>query len=210
MEQSRLVLTIVCIIFSQSILAGVRYTIRFSWLIRSRNIFWFQKNKLTFERLHCPKTSPGSVAQSFNCILKHVSRTNLKIHVGWKLTRPVQSFWMHSVFYYKFNGITFHKFPIDLTEDLCGWINGTGKSFAMDWSLGKMLKYTNVNHTCPYVGPMWLKVDNIPEETLTFDNSLIPSGEYRVDYEMLESPASNPFLEASLYFSVSDHRLEIV
>lgn len=68
-----------------------------------------------------------------------------------------------------------------------------------------MAKYTNISHTCPYeAGTLWIKVDSIPEDTFTFENSVIPSGNYRIN--VMESPAG---AKPALYLSVSDHRLEI-
>lgn len=95
-------------------------------------------------------------------------------------------------------------------EDWCGWMNGTARSFVMEWTFSKLLEYSNINHMCPYVGPVSIKVDSISEDTFTFEQSLMPSGKYRVDNDFMESPAGTPFMRASLYFSISDHRIEIV
>lgn len=163
------------------------------------------------ERLVCHKPSPDSIAHSFHCIFKHVSRTHLKMDFSVQLKKRVDTFWIRSVFYFKFNGITFQRFPIDLTEDICGWINGTARSFVMEVAYSKLLKYSNINHTCPYdAGPIWIKVDSIPEDIFTFELSFMPSGKYRVDLDYMESPSSAPFMKAALYFSVSDHRIEII
>lgn len=172
--------------------------------------FLFQENKLTLERVVCAKSSPGSVVQSSHCIFKHISRTHLKIEFSWIFTRPVNGLWVRCVFYHKFNGITFQKFPIDLVEDVCGWMSGTTKSFIMEWTFGKLLKYSNFNHTCPYVGPMWVRVNSFPEDAFDFEQALLPSGKYRVENYFMESAVGDPFMNATLYFSVSDHRLQLV
>lgn len=162
------------------------------------------------DRLVCPKSLPDSIGQSLRCNLKHVSRTNVKVSAYVNLTRPVNTCFFHGIFYYKFNGITFHKFPIELLEDFCGWMNGTSRSYLMEWSFSKVLKYSNMNHTCPYVGPIWIKADSIREDSFTFENSLMPSGQYRVDLNVMEFPESVPYIKTSLYFSISDHRIEKV
>lgn len=78
----------------------------------------------------------------------------------------------------------------------------------MDWILPKMMKYTNLNHTCPYNGYVFLKVDNISLNDFAFPQ-LIPAGRYRTHISVQESDDKILF-NASLYFSVSDHRLVVV
>lgn len=117
--------------------------------------------------------------------------------------------WFHSIFYYKFNGITFQKFPIDLWESMCDWMNGTGHSYVLDWSFGKILNYSNLNHSCP-VNSIIIKVANTSMDTFTFEQSFLPSGDYRVDNYLSTTNGGGSFVKGSLYFSVSDHRLEIV
>lgn len=160
--------------------------------------------------MDCPPTAPGSIAQSWHCIFKYISRTNLKIEFRFNLTKPMNAFWIHTVFYYKFNGITFQKLPIDLLENFCDWFTGKAKSYALDWSISKIIKYSNLNHTCPYVGPILIKVDNISTNVFSLEQSFMPSGKYRVDNEYKESRVGRPFMRAILYFSVSDHRIEII
>lgn len=126
------------------------------------------------------------------------------------LSQTVDAVLIHSVFYHKFNGISFAKFPIDLWENLCDWMGGKSISYVMEWSLGKVLKYANRNITCPWNSYMFIKVDNISMNTFSFEQSFIPSGKYRVDNYFMESKGSIPFITASLYFTVSDHRLEII
>lgn len=131
----------------------------------------------------------------------------MKLYVHGNLTKAVDNVWVHGVFYYKFNGITYQKYPIDLWESFCGWMEGKSKSYVLDWTVGRILKYTNVNHTCPYVGLVIMKVDNISIDNFPFE-PLVPSGRYRVDLDIAESDRI-PYGGAKLYFSVSDHRLEV-
>lgn len=174
--------------------------------------FRFQKNELILERIVCPPSSElSAITNSFHCVFKYISRRDLKIEFRLNATKPLDDVWVHSVFYHKFNGISFQKFPIDLLENVCNWISGKGKSYVMNWSLSKIIQYSNVNHACPWVD-LHFKVDNISAKAFTFDESFLPSGQYRVDNDFTEteSRTSTAFMSASLYFSVSDHRLEKV
>lgn len=114
---------------------------------------------------------------------------------------------MHGVFYHKFNGIVYHKFPIDLWENLCDYLDDrSAKSYLLNWTVGRILKYSNMNHSCPYVGLLYAKNDNISIANFPFE-PLIPSGRYRVDGAFTEADRV-PQAEFQIYFSVSDHRLE--
>lgn len=158
--------------------------------------FCFQKNQLILERLVCPPSKPESIAKSWHCIFKYISRSDLKIEFRFNLTKPLNDFWVHSTFYFKFNGITFQKFPIDLTENICDWLSGKGKSYIMDWSVSKVIKYSNVNHICPWLNPVLMKVDNISMHVFSFEQSFLPAGNYRVDNDFTEGR------EGALHFLV--------
>lgn len=134
----------------------------------------------------------------------------MKIDLHWNLTRPVHDAWIHGTWYYKFNGLTYNRFPIDLWENLCDWLSGKSKSYLLDWTIGRAINYSNMNHSCPYHGYVFLKVDNMSVNNFPFEpETLIPSGRYRVDLDFTEGNRV-PIGNAKLYFSVSDHRLEVV
>lgn len=158
----------------------------------------------------CPPTNTASKGTSFRCVFKRISRTNMKIEFYINISKPLDAVWVRSKFYYKFNGITFQKFPINLWENLCDWMIGKSTSYVMEWALSKVLKYSNLNETCPWQSNIIVKVDNISMDTFSLEQSYLPSGSYRADNYFKESEGSIPFATAKLYFSVSDHRLEIV
>lgn len=170
-----------------------------------------QKNELILERMVCPPTHPRSKAISFRCIFKRISRTNMRIEFHINITKPVDAVWIHSVFYYKYNGLTFQRYPIDLWENMCDWMIGKTKSYVMEWALNNVLKYSNLNETCPWQGPILVNVQNISMDSFALEESFLPSGNYRSDNFFHERKGSKvPFIIASLYFTVSDHRIEII
>lgn len=114
-----------------------------------------KKNTIHFERLQC-----NSYANfvDVKCNMKRISRNYLQGYLNITLSRPVKELWIHGVFFLKYN--LYQKFPIDLWENLCGWLNKKSKSYLLDWGLKDLMLYTNLNHPCPYVGHAYVKVDN--------------------------------------------------
>lgn len=156
----------------------------------------------------CPATKPESKIQSLYCNVRYINRKDLKFDVHWNLTRPVYDAWLHGVLYYKFNGISYSKFPIDLWENFCDWMDHKKPAFILEWTYGRILKYTNFNHSCPFFGHYLIRVKNISVEHFVIE-PLLPSGRFRLDVDFTENDRI-PFGGFKLYFSVSDHRLEII
>lgn len=158
----------------------------------------------------CPPPRPDSSFKSFYCNVKYISRRRLKMDFRWNMTKPVYDSWLHGSVYHKFNGITWAKFPIDLWEDMCAWISGKRKAYILDWTFGKILKYTNFNHSCPFYGYYIIDVKNISMEHFDVEQ-LLPSGQYRLDLEFTQQQGGgDPYTAFSVYFSVTEYRLEIV
>lgn len=88
---------------------------------------------------------------------------------------------------------------------MCDWFTGKRRSFSMDWTLGKIMQYSNMNHSCPYMGNVMLKVDNISMDTFVFEQ-FVPAGRYRIDFNM--SNDYIPLFIGRIFASVSDHRVE--
>lgn len=140
------------------------------------------------------------------CLMKHISRRQLKIDIQLNFTKPVHKAYLHTQVYFRY--MTYQKFPISLWDDMCGWFVGKRRSFIMDWTLGKMLKYSNLNHSCPYFGHIFVKVDNISMDSFVFEQ-LIPAGRFRIDFNLTDEYRSKtPMFMGKLFASVSDNRIE--
>lgn len=108
--------------------------------------------------------------------------------------------------YYRY--VTYRFFPISIWDDMCGWIADKRHSFILDWTVGKVIQYSNMNHPCPYVGIVFIKVDNISMDTFVFDQ-LLPAGRYRIDFDISdEYQGKVSMLTGKIFASVSDHRIE--
>lgn len=137
--------------------------------------------------------------------MKHISRSHLKIDIQMNFTKPIYKAFVHTQVYYRY--ISYQKFPINLWDDMCGWFSGRRRSWVMDWTLGKLLKHSNINHTCPYIGNVFVTADNISLNTFVFEQ-FIPAGRYRIDFNLSQGHTSAPMFIGKLFASVSDHRVE--
>ena len=169
------------------------------------HLLFFQKNTLIFERFVCEPNRESKLFSYFKCEIKQVSRRYLRYNIEGNLTRPLRSVHVHTVAYYRYN--TYVKWAIDLWEDVCGWLSGTKHSYFMDWTLKRLLNYSNINHPCPLQGNMFIKVDNISVDKFQMQQ-FIPSGRYRWDVNLTETYKGNVIFMAKLFMAVSDHRVE--
>lgn len=103
---------------------------------------------------------------------------------------------------------TYKNFAGTLSDDLCVWLLGKSKSYFLDWTLKRMMNYTNLgNRTCPLEGEFYLKVDNISMDTFPI-SWIMPSSRYRIDLNFSETYGGQAYSTASIYGAVSDHRVE--
>ena len=157
----------------------------------------------------CTVVDPEKVL-SAHCVSKHISWDHLKADLDVKLSRPLPRIWVHAVFYFKFNGIVYNKFPIDIWENFCDFVDGKReKSFYFNWLLSRLQRYTNMNHSCPYTAII-VKANNVSiDEIFPFDQSVFPSGQYRIDVTLTDEYRV-PFANASIHGSNAEHYLEKV
>lgn len=153
-----------------------------------------------------------TVVSDLVCEAKYIDRyRNMKGYVCANLSMPLKDIWMHAVVYYRFNGLTYSKFPVDLWEDACGWFAGTAKSYILDGTIGRLRNYkiidTNINHACPYLGHVYAKADNISTSRFK-TQQILPSGKFCLDVNLTNGYRKNVLATAQLFGSISDHRVE--
>lgn len=150
---------------------------------------------------------PNTIVTDLHCDVKYISRDHLKFDVRGNLSEPIYDFWVHTVGYYKFNQFSYQRFAVDFWDNGCDWLANKTKSYAFDWTIGRVLQYSNINHTCPYDGQIFLKINNVSIHHFAVE-PLVPSGRYRVDANVTDGNRKKVLAMASAYFSVSDHRIE--
>lgn len=158
------------------------------------------------ERVICQRP-PNSIVSVIVCDVKYIKRGYLRFNVWGNLSEPLHDAWVHLVGYYKFNSITYQRFAVDLWDNGCDLLTQKATSIAFNMSLGRVLQYTNIKHPCPYEGHVYLKVDNISVNHFPFEE-LIPAGRYRIDGTLTDGTRKKELIKASVYLSVSDHRVE--
>lgn len=102
--------------------------------------------------------------------------------------------------------MTYQRFVIDLWENPCDWLRGK-RAFILDWTVGKALKYSNINHPCPYRDQIYVKADNISMVDFPVEQ-LFPAGRYRVDINITDGTKKKLLVKSQFFLSVSDHRVE--
>ncbi|KAG4078413.1 hypothetical protein HA402_013124 [Bradysia odoriphaga] len=130
------------------------------------------KNRLHLDRFACTVLNTEKI-DSARCICKHISWSNIKIDIELISSRPIRNIWLHVVFYFKFNGIVYNKFPIDLWENVCDFADGKReKTFFLDWWVARVQRFSNFNHSCPYSN-ISVKTNNVSldEKITIYDNS---------------------------------------
>lgn len=145
-----------------------------------------------------------------------MNRSNLTINLSLTLSEPVQTMFIHVMFYYRYNGIEYKRFPIDIWENICEWRNNYQKQmnliertkhYFLEWTLQKVMEYTNLDQPCPYIGEIYVKAVNISIERFVIPQ-FVPSGRYRVDSWLTDGGRKHIFISGKLYFAISDHRIE--
>lgn len=149
------------------------------------------------------------------CLVKYINRRELTLDVSLMLKKRLDAAFLHAVVYYRYNGIEYKKFPIDIWEDMCGWFKfrydtrsmKKMESFFAEWILKKFSNYTNLNHTCPYEGEIATKVARFPIGSIEIPQ-LLPAGRYRLDIIVLEGDRKSIVFATKIFYSISDHRIE--
>lgn len=115
--------------------------------------------------------------------------------------------------YYKFNGLEFQQFPIDVWVDICDVVTNRFKPqyFYVLW-FKDLFQYSNLIHPCPHLAneTLYLKIDKFPVDF--FDSrvpQLLPAGKYRVEFSFSNGTHENVMATLKIFGSVSDYRVEI-
>lgn len=151
------------------------------------------------------KAQPGSKIESLKCRVKNIDRKHLKIDVAINSSASLFNIETRGRFYYRYN--IYQRVGGELRINVCDWMAKRTTNVVLEWMLNSFLKHTNLNHTCPY-NQFYFKVDNISIDEFAYPQ-IMPSGQYRTETIVQES-ADKILFNFSLYFSISDHRVEIL
>lgn len=149
---------------------------------------------------------PNTIVSDVFCEIKYIRRDRFRMNIWANLSEPIHDAWFHFEFYYRYNPTTYQKFPVDLWENICDWFEGK-RAHILDWTVGKVLKYSNLNHPCPYIGHVYIRTDNLTTNDFPIEQ-LFPSGKYRIDVHFTDGNKSNVLVKSQYFFSISDYRIE--
>lgn len=140
------------------------------------------------------------------CRVKYINWNNLRGYGGIHFRQPINAAWIHGILYYKYN--TYQKIATEYWDDVCAWVAGHRKSYYLDFMKPLIRNYTNFNHTCPYVGLVFGKADNISVQHFMIPQ-LMPAGRYKIEANLTEGDRKTVLTGGAVFFSISDHRIEV-
>lgn len=169
--------------------------------------FFFQVINYNIKRtkIECIDTDP-ILCGNPKCELKIVGRGKEVVNVGCNITRPLNDFFIHIVYNYKY-GTIYRKYLIDYVFDICK-VNDK-ESRKMNDNERKLAaavvnSYLNSNqtqivHPCPYFGPTYL-LNYTTVELL--GQTMLPEGEYRIDNRYFEGKTNKTLYMSRIYYTI--------
>lgn len=143
------------------------------------------------------------------CYTKNLSHQEVTFKFRLNFSEPIDSLWGHTIFYYRYNSHSYQKFPIDLWENICGWLNKSSKlEFLLNWTSKIISKNGNLNHSCPYYESMEINAERIKLNNFLLIEQFLPSGQYRTDLNVSRSYKGESIGFGKFFFSISDNRVE--
>ncbi|XP_034664404.1 uncharacterized protein LOC117898838 [Drosophila subobscura] len=112
-----------------------------------------------------------------NCRLKAVSRDKVLFNLNATITQPIDDVTTRARVLKRANG--YKPWIVDVTFDACRFM--AKKSIPVASIVyGLFKEFTNINHTCPYVGPAIIKDFYLKPELLRLP---LPTGDYMLSLQ---------------------------
>lgn len=126
-------------------------------------ISFLQTNRFHLDKIIC-KPMPNQTAIVGSCCeVKYIERDVIKVDIWADLNKTLHDIWGQFVVFYKFNSLTYQKFPLAVKQNVCSWLAGNYTIPFID-SLMRIAneEYSNVYHPCPFEkGRYYFKNDHI-------------------------------------------------
>ncbi|XP_034664390.1 uncharacterized protein LOC117898832 [Drosophila subobscura] len=135
-----------------------------------------------------------------NCRLKAVSRSKVLLNMNGTVLHPVNNATLHAQIFKKANG--FKPWLLDGTVDVCRFLKkGYNPFIQIVFNLFK--EFSNINHTCPFVGPQIVKDFYLQPELLRLP---FPTGDYMLSLQWLFH--NKPQFDTNVSFSYVEDLLK--
>ncbi|XP_073835036.1 uncharacterized protein [Musca autumnalis] len=152
------------------------------FLIVFLNIQQFECKIVKFTKLEC-KDNDKSLVDFKHCQLKAVGRNRIAMQVQAELMEPLHDGLQINAELFR-KSHDFRPFLYNDTMDFCGFMKNPNRFMFWKILVQDMVKYTNLNHTCPYEDEIVVK-DLILEENM-FKTLPFPSNDYMVHLKALQ------------------------
>ncbi|KAH8313836.1 hypothetical protein KR067_012419, partial [Drosophila pandora] len=113
------------------------------------------------------------------CRLKAVSRDRIVLNMVGTVLHPVSNVQVHAKVFKRANG--YKPWLFDTQIDACRFLKKSYNPFAK-LVYGLFQEFTNINHTCPFVGPQIVKDFYLKPELLLLP---LPTGDYMLTLRWL-------------------------
>lgn len=146
------------------------------------------------------------------CWMKRADRIGtdrMSFFLEVKIHKPVTELMVHFVVYKR--EVLYQKYAVDVWQNICDWLGTKKRSFFMDWTLGRIMKYIKYDgkYECPLLaGSLTVRYTNLSLNEHFPLVPLLPSGRYRFDATITEGNRSIIFAHTEYYITLSDHRIE--
>lgn len=93
------------------------------------------------------------------------------------IVQPVSKLYIHVIVFYKYQ--TYKKFPIDIWEEACGFLNGKQQSYTMELfqQIDQFIKY-NGKLKCPLIGNLTIEFYNLSVNKQFPLLPILPTGQF--------------------------------
>lgn len=132
----------------------------------------------------------------------------LNVNISFSVFEPVNEFWVRGILYYKYT--TYQKFLVDVTIEICAFLNGTIGNSVGDIIMQNYFKYKKNIHLsykmlCPFNGTLNTIISPMNVSELTIP--LLPAGRYHFDVHIPIYKNSSDKIVIRYFFTISDLRV---
>lgn len=128
-----------------------------------------------------------------------MARNKQSLCLSCNLTEPLDSLKIRFRFYHRYHQI-YQPFPVDVTEDVCGFLNRNESVHILNGLYRGANKYLSENAKhCPINGN--ISVTNLPFDTNLFPH-ILPAGQYRADAHIYKGNTKEFVISLKLFFLI--------
>lgn len=160
-----------------------------------------ERELIRVEQVTCD-TNPKYVS-NYSCQIRPVATDKVSVNMRAFLREPCNELRMHTVIYYQYD--VQNRVLLDRRDDICGYFSGAVKSPLIDAVIDNFVKYSNLNHTCPYQGELSFKADRIHTDDLIL-KVLLPAGKFHAATNVTNGKAREIVGRIFIDFMVLDRR----